>query len=165
MPRVIILPLDSSGTRHLAGDQQTAHSPPTTNASRAPIQSPADEGLDAEVAGAARTPSIAYYDSRLRDLIVTQNYPVLFVGESRNRALPLAIGVLRGSLQGIWATCYHPGADNTHCHWHDGIVMDRDKAIRDTHLRIMWNERDRNMLQSKSQYVMMAHGIGLIHEH
>jgi hypothetical protein len=94
---------------------------------------------------------------------VTQNYPVLFVGESWNRALPLAIGVLRGSLKGIWATCYHPGAYCTRCDWHNGNVVDRDHVISETNWRITLNERDRGKLQSKGQSAM-NHRIGLVHE-
>ena len=114
---------------------------------------PADERLDpgvAELIGSAQGLTIADSpseapvaptlnlslartdpDSFLREIIVKYKYPVLFLGESPTRALPLAIGVMRGSLQGIRATCHHHRRDKIRCHWHAGDTVKIGKAIKE----------------------------------
>ena len=147
--------------------------------SRAPSGTPlpADEGSDAEVAElvasvqelviaqphslgdpieapAAPTPNLSVTDpdSFLREIVVTKKYPVLFLGESLTRALPLAIGAMRGSLQGIWSTCYHHSEDTTPCHWHARDAVKVHKVIEDMRDRI-GRKSNRDLLQRKGAYM------------
>ena len=138
---------------------------------------PADGGLDAKVAElvasvqelviaqshslgdpieapAAPTPNLSVTDpdSFLREIVVTKKYPVLFLGESLTRALPLAIGAMRGSLQGIWSTCYHHSEDTTPCHWHARDAVKVHKVIEDMRDRI-GRKSNRDLLQRKGAYM------------
>jgi hypothetical protein len=92
--------------------------------------------------------SITDPDSFLREIIVTQKYPVLFLGESRTRALPLAIGAMRGSLEGIRATCYHHSGDTEPCHWHAGDAVKIDNVIGEWRVRI-GKKSNRDLLERK----------------
>ncbi|TDL24034.1 hypothetical protein BD410DRAFT_855550 [Rickenella mellea] len=40
--------------------------------------------------------------------LVVESQPVVFIGESHTRSLPIALAILRGSLEGIWATSREP---------------------------------------------------------
>ena len=107
-----------------------------------PIEAPAAPTLN---------PSITNPDSFLREMIVTQKCPVLLLGESRTRALPLAIGAMRGSLQGIRTTCYHHSEDTKPCHWHAGDAVEIDTVIEDMRARI-GSKCNRDLLERKGAY-------------
>jgi hypothetical protein len=134
-----------------------SHSP-TPSATPPP---PVDEGLDALNSKIQVLTTITDShslladpdpDTFLRKVIVTRKCQVLNLGESPTRALPLAVGVMRGTLEGIRATCYHHTQDTLRCQWHAGDAVDIDKAIQDTQARIDWNEDDRGRLELQSVY-------------
>ena len=64
-------------------------------------------------------------------LLVGENpVDILLVGESRTRALAIALAVMRGSLNGIWATSYDTPTSWSYDHFeHVEVVLARKRAV------------------------------------
>ena len=133
----------------------------TVQPSRTPSPSPppTDDELDAAVAAlisATKTLSIAGSNAApattpqrpsLKEEIVTKKCPMLLLGESESRALSFAFGVMRGSLDGIRATCFHHSASTSACSWLDCPPLNTDTAIDHARTRIDSNKTDRYGLE------------------
>ncbi|TDL24033.1 hypothetical protein BD410DRAFT_133171 [Rickenella mellea] len=66
----------------------------------------ADSSDSEESEESQRLSTVTFLYERLVDKSKSQ--PVVFIGESDNRSMPIALAVLRGNLEGIWATSRLP---------------------------------------------------------
>ncbi|KAJ7061561.1 hypothetical protein C8F01DRAFT_1286296 [Mycena amicta] len=99
--------------------------------------------------------------SWIHDVLVKNQEPILFVGESDNRSLPIAIAAMRGSFNGIWASSFEGFWDL----WPVSALEDSMKAMLErakgrveynAEQRVDWIrdiERSRKLFETLSQLI------------
>ena len=109
-------------------------------------------GLQINSPSPSRTRTRLTSTSRLRNLILPEPCPLLFCGESPTRALPLAIGAMRGSLGNMKATNYYANeSEKKSCPWRTDKSPAPETISGEMLKRFEQNNsEDRDKLQSQS---------------